>query len=378
MWIVIVRQHSAAPHRRGPPRAPAPRRRRRHASLAAVAFALGAAMGCAGCCSLCATTCTGMDFGPCQPARIPPARPLQWRSLAMNDLPLVLHDLAVPGASLGPTTSLASSAFPAPASDAGRRRSSGVAHSQSVELLIKRDDLSGFGRGGAKARKIDHLVGYLGARGYDELIAVTGNVTNLAFDLVPALDARGIRSTLFITDDPPAPPREREAIFGELRGRVELVGGSRDALLAVTRAYRAARRAGRHPFIVLPGISHPAGVIGNAAGFVEMALQLAATGHALPEMVFVTAATGTTVAGFLLAESALRQAGFPAIRVVGVQVYPGALRQRTALLLRWTERFFGLGRAGSVVADRSRVVRASRRVRELSRSAREPVRASRR
>jgi 1-aminocyclopropane-1-carboxylate deaminase/D-cysteine desulfhydrase-like pyridoxal-dependent ACC family enzyme len=56
----------------------------------------------------------------------------------------------------------------------------------------------------------------------------------------------------------------------------------------------------------------------------------------------VTAATGTTVAGFLLGEHALREAGFPAIRVVGVQVYPGAMRRSVRWLLYWTARHLRL------------------------------------
>jgi 1-aminocyclopropane-1-carboxylate deaminase/D-cysteine desulfhydrase-like pyridoxal-dependent ACC family enzyme len=82
--------------------------------------------------------------------------------------------------------------------------------------------------------------------------------------------------------------------------------------------------------------------VGNACGFVEMVLQQRAAGEPLPGTVFVTAATGTTIAGFVLAENALRAAGFPPIRIVGVQVYPGAVRRWTRMLLRWTEHALGL------------------------------------
>ena len=41
-------------------------------------------------------------------------------------------------------------------------------------IWVKRDDLSGLGRGGAKARKIEHVVGHLEACHADELIAVAG------------------------------------------------------------------------------------------------------------------------------------------------------------------------------------------------------------
>ena len=211
------------------------------------------------------------------------------------------------------------------------------------DLLIKRDDLSGHGRGGAKTRKISHLLGHVLARGYDELMIVAGNITNLAFDIVPAVDACDLRTRIFIADDPPASPRDREKIFEGIRARVDLLGG-RHAQVAsrLACAYFDSRREGRRPFLALPGVSHPASVVGSARGFLEMVRQLDARGESLPKAVFVTAATGTTVAGFLLAAHALLCAGRDPIQVVGVQVYPGNVRLRTLALVRWTERALGL------------------------------------
>jgi 1-aminocyclopropane-1-carboxylate deaminase len=218
-------------------------------------------------------------------------------------------------------------------------------------VLVKRDDLSGWGRGGAKARKIEHLIGHLRAGGYDALITAAGNITNLAFDLLPALLRHEIEPHLLLMDEPAAPPALRAEIFAGLEPCGEQVGSA--WLPAATRAAALAfdaRRRGRRPFLLLPGASHPAAVVGNACGFLEMAEQRRLAGRPLPSSVFVTAATGTTVAGFLLAEHALRAAGAPPVRIVGVQVYPGAIRARTLALLRWTERF--LGWRDRVPADR--------------------------
>jgi 1-aminocyclopropane-1-carboxylate deaminase/D-cysteine desulfhydrase-like pyridoxal-dependent ACC family enzyme len=213
-------------------------------------------------------------------------------------------------------------------------------HPEVGGILVKRDDLSGWGRGGAKARKVEHLVGYLVERGCDELITVAGNVTNVAFDLLPALDRYGIKPTLFIQDDPRTPTADRELIFAPVRERVRLLGASGPRTLQVALgAYLRTRARGGRPFLLLPGVSHPAGVVGNACGFLEMAEQHVRKGEPLPGTVFVTAATGTTLAGFLLAEAALRRAGCDPIRVIGVQIYPGAVRHWTLGLIRWTERF---------------------------------------
>ena len=211
------------------------------------------------------------------------------------------------------------------------------------EVLVKRDDLCEFGRGGAKARKIESVIGHLLERGHNELIAVAGNVTNLAFDLLLALDRFAIGGRLYIADDPPMAPADRERAFRGIRRRIVLAGGRPSEI--VTRAllaYTQSRARGRRPFLILPGFSHPAALIGNACGFIEMARQLRSEGRRLPATVFVSAATGTTLGGFLLGEHVLRRAGYSPIRVVGVQVYPGPVERWTLLLVRWTERFLGL------------------------------------
>jgi D-cysteine desulfhydrase len=222
-------------------------------------------------------------------------------------------------------------------------------------VWVKRDDLSGLGRGGAKARKIEHVVGHLQARGADELIAVAGNVTNLAFDLIPVLDQAGIRPTLFIADDPPTAPERRDEIFDGVLHRIQLIDSRRStALRRMATAWIAGRRAGRRPFVLLPGGSHPVALIGNACGFIEMATQFEALGKPLPDTVFITVATGTTIGGFLLGEHALRKAGHRPIRIIGVQVYPGHADLWVRMLIRWSERFAGLRDA--VPQDRIEIV----------------------
>ena len=226
------------------------------------------------------------------------------------------------------------------------------------ELLVKRDDLCGYGRGGAKARKIEHLVGHLIERGHDELIAVAGNVTNLAFDLLPALDRHGIAVRLFIADDPPMGLPQREWVFREIRDRVRLSGSCRSELVgrALLAFVRARARAG-HPFLLLPGVSHPAALVGNACGFIEMVRQLSAEGRRIPQVVFVAVATGTTLGGFLVGEHLLRKNGNPPIHVFGVQVYPGPVTLWTRALVRWTERFLGL--ETRLPSERIRIVRSA-------------------
>jgi len=209
-------------------------------------------------------------------------------------------------------------------------------------ILVKRDDLSEWGRGGAKARKIRYLIGHMQRRGYTDLVTVAGNITNLAFDLLPALDRAGLGAHLHIIDDPPAESEDRGRIFAGVTDRVTLLGPSRwEAFRVTIRCWQKLRARGRRPLWLLPGISHPSGILANACGFVEMVDQLVAQGRRVPSTVFVTAATGTTLAGFVLAERLLRSLGHRPVRVIGVQVYSGPVVSNTRWLGRWAAQFAG-------------------------------------
>ena len=203
-------------------------------------------------------------------------------------------------------------------------------------VWVKRDDLSGWGRGGAKARKLEHLIGHLLARGYSDLVTVAGNVTNLAFDLIPALDRAGVAGHLHIIDDPPVAATERAQIFRGVAERVTLLGRSRaEAFQRTWRRWLELRREGRRPLWVLPGVSHPAGILGNAAGYFELVEQFREASRPLPTTLYITAATGTTLAGFLMAERLRRERGERPIRIVGVQIYEGRTHAATRWLMRW-------------------------------------------
>lgn len=208
------------------------------------------------------------------------------------------------------------------------------------------------------ATRVLYISGYTLAGGHDELITIAGNVANVVFDLLPALRRHGIRSRLFILDDPPMLPAARERLFTEVRAEVELLGARRaEAFGRAALALACSRARGGRPFLLLPSLAHPAGAAGNARGFIEMVEQRRAAGRTLPETVFITVASGTTLAGFLLGENALRRAGGDPIRVVGVQVYAGPVERWTWGMLRWAERAFGL--AGRVPRRRIEIVNSA-------------------
>lgn len=218
-----------------------------------------------------------------------------------------------------------------------------IDHPKIGPTLIKRDDLSGFGRGGrsgVKARKLEGLLGYMRAAGLNAFFIPLGNVTNLGFDLLSLARREGIDLKILVVDSPRLPRSVREKLFDGIEEHVQFVGPSRAlALVRLTRLWFSSRLKGGRPLAVLPSPAHPSAVVGAARGFIEMARQCVEASEPLPRSVYVASAAGSTAAGFILAAAALRACGFPRIRIVPVQVVPESLNISLPVLLYWTWRF---------------------------------------
>jgi 1-aminocyclopropane-1-carboxylate deaminase/D-cysteine desulfhydrase-like pyridoxal-dependent ACC family enzyme len=184
-------------------------------------------------------------------------------------------------------------------------------------------------------------------------------MTNLGHDLIPLVEKLGIALTLPILNDPPMTPIERRELFQAEAGRVELVGRSRAVVVArCARSFASAKARGRRPIAVLPSPGHPSAVIGAARGFIELVHQIRERGDRLPGSLFISAAAGTTVTGFLIAEALFRAAGIARMRLFAVQVSPDPLWLWLPVLLRWSRRALGL--RGSLPTDDFEIVRSRR------------------
>lgn len=218
-----------------------------------------------------------------------------------------------------------------------------IDHPRIGPTLIKRDDLSGFGRGGrsgVKARKLEGLLGYMRASGRNAFFIPLGNVTNLGFDLLPLASREGIDLKILVVDSPQLPRPVRVKLFADIEEHVQIVGPSRAlALVRLAGLWLSSRIKGGRPLAVLPSPAHPSAVVGAARGFIEMARQRMEAGELLPRAVYVASAAGSTAAGFILAAAALRARGLPRIRVVPVQVVPESLSITLPVLLYWTWKF---------------------------------------
>jgi 1-aminocyclopropane-1-carboxylate deaminase/D-cysteine desulfhydrase-like pyridoxal-dependent ACC family enzyme len=221
-----------------------------------------------------------------------------------------------------------------------------IRHPNLGNVMVKRDDLCGFGpdgRSGVKARKLESFLGYVNYKGYDTLIMPLGNVTNLGLDLSAALNELGIDLNLLIVDDPPLPRQIRVSLFRSMPSEPWFLGSTYvQALAALGCSYLKASIAGKRPLATLPSPAHPAAVAGVARGYFEMARLIEEMGAPLPRAIYIASAAGVSAAGFVLGELLMRQAGAPAVRIVAVQVASTPLGICLPWLLRWSIRFLAL------------------------------------
>jgi 1-aminocyclopropane-1-carboxylate deaminase/D-cysteine desulfhydrase-like pyridoxal-dependent ACC family enzyme len=219
-------------------------------------------------------------------------------------------------------------------------------HPQLGRLLVKRDDLAGFGaagRSGVKARKLEGLLAHLKKRDARIFVMPLGNITSLAFDLTRAASSLGIATKFFIVDDPPLSLNQRQSIFAPITENVELIGTSYlGATARLLKTWIASLPTGARTMIALPSPSHPTAIAGVARGYIEAMRQSISENGSLPETVYVAAASGSTAAGLALGEVLMRAAGAPPVRIAAVQVVPQPLFLWLPWLVRWTAQYWNL------------------------------------
>jgi D-cysteine desulfhydrase family pyridoxal phosphate-dependent enzyme len=222
-----------------------------------------------------------------------------------------------------PHTRLA--ALPTPLDDATRLRAALGGPSRCPRILVKRDDLTGLGLGGNKARKLEFLLAHAQAEGATALITTGAVQSNHARMTAAAAALCGLESHLVLTATGAAPADEGNLLLDRLFGARVYFVPSVDPMLAVGHdqalveevASRIRARGGR-PYVIPVGGSSAVGALGYVAGTVELAAQLDALG-AQPSRLYFGSGSRGTQAGLTLGA---HLAGLP-YRVYGVAVSAG-------------------------------------------------------
>lgn len=192
-----------------------------------------------------------------------------------------------------------------------------LSHQLGVELLVKRDDLTGAALSGNKIRKLEFLLAEAGAEGADTVITCGGEQSNHCRATAVAAAELGLRSYLLLrTDNPKEPPAADANILLDKLVGAEIRWVSRDEYKRRAQLFVEVRgqllAKARKAYVIPEGGSNALGAWGYVACVEELAQELGDK----PLTIVYAAGSGGTGAGILLG---IKLLGLP-WRAVGVNV----------------------------------------------------------
>jgi 1-aminocyclopropane-1-carboxylate deaminase/D-cysteine desulfhydrase-like pyridoxal-dependent ACC family enzyme len=189
-----------------------------------------------------------------------------------------------------------------------------------ARLVVKRDDLSGLGLGGNKARKLEFLCGAAQAAGADTLVTVGAAQSNHARMTAAAGAVLGLETHLVLGGEP-APPAGNQLLSQMFGAQLHHAGTDRwDELAAALETVVDDLRAqGRRPYAIPIGGSTATGALGFLAAWAELAEQTAAAGLQ-PAAIVHASSTGGTHGGLLAGRAAAAAAGESVPDVIAIDV----------------------------------------------------------
>ncbi len=171
-------------------------------------------------------------------------------------------------------------------------------------LWVKRDDVTGLGGGGNKARKLEYLAADAIARGCDVLVTGGGQQSNHVRMTAAAANRLGLACVIVVPGAAPATPTGNvllDELFGPdvVRLETEAAGGLdyyavEAAIVATADRLRA---EGRRPYAIPVGGASAVGALGYVAAAVELLRQAVDATGAEPDIVVVADGSAGTHAG---------------------------------------------------------------------------------
>jgi 1-aminocyclopropane-1-carboxylate deaminase/D-cysteine desulfhydrase-like pyridoxal-dependent ACC family enzyme len=194
-----------------------------------------------------------------------------------------------------------------------------------ARLLVKRDDLTGLGGGGNKARKLEFLCGAALADGAQALVTVGAAQSNHCRMTAAAGAKVGLEVHLVLSGDEPGPGGATgNQLLSSLFGAQLHYTGAADHHWGELEIARESVTAGLvddgvRSYSIPIGGSTATGALGYALAWFEMLDQFDAEGVA-PSAIVFTSSSGGTHAGLLAGRAAALAAGrrCPAIIAIGV------------------------------------------------------------
>jgi 1-aminocyclopropane-1-carboxylate deaminase/D-cysteine desulfhydrase-like pyridoxal-dependent ACC family enzyme len=195
-----------------------------------------------------------------------------------------------------------------------------------VRLWVKRDDLTGLGMGGNKARKLEFLCGAAIANGARSLVTVGAGQSNHCRMTAAAGAVLGLEVHLVLAGDRPVHPTGNQLLSTLFGAQIHYTGAEEShwgeleiAREALTDDLTA---GGAAPYAIPIGGSTAVGAVGYALAFVEMMEQFERVGIAPAAIVF-TSSSGGTHAGLVAGRALWRERGHAVPEVLAIGVAKG-------------------------------------------------------
>jgi D-cysteine desulfhydrase len=202
-----------------------------------------------------------------------------------------------------------------------------------LELLWKRDDLTGLELSGNKARKLEFLLAEAVGQRADTVITVGGIQSNHCRATAFAAAQLGLRCIVLlrVPDPERPPPPEGNALLCRLAGaEVRYLSPPeyrrRDEV--IDELAEALRKVGRRPYVIPVGGSNALGSWGYLLAAEELRDQLPEDWRGQPLTLVTACGSGGTAAGLAVG---LRRAGWTGVRLVAFAVCDDAAYFRRAI-----------------------------------------------
>jgi 1-aminocyclopropane-1-carboxylate deaminase/D-cysteine desulfhydrase-like pyridoxal-dependent ACC family enzyme len=192
-----------------------------------------------------------------------------------------------------------------------------------VRLWMKRDDLTGLGMGGNKARKLEFLCGAAVAEGARSLVTVGAAQSNHCRMTAAAGAVLGLEVHLVLAGDRPEQAAGNQLLSALFGAQMHFTGAEESHWGELEIAREALTdelvASGAAPYPIPIGGSTATGAVGYAAAFVELMEQCEQRGI-MPAAVVHTSSSGGTHAGLVAGRAAWRGRGHrvPEILAIGV------------------------------------------------------------
>jgi D-cysteine desulfhydrase len=179
-------------------------------------------------------------------------------------------------------------------------------------ILIKRDDLNGFGLAGNKTRALEHLLGDALARGCTVVVSAGAPGSNFLAGVALACRVVGLQCVLLLPGEEPLIPSTTMQMARAAGATLEFTGAERHQLDALVEARSGAlASAGLRPYAIPRGGATAVGALGFAHAAWELKAQLR---DDPPDVVVMAVGSGASLAGFVAGS------GEAPWRTVGVSV----------------------------------------------------------